>query len=83
MQIEKNGKTVVIKIQCKYFHLSIFNKNTNLIDYINYKTLNKEVIGDTFRKTEYQYPKIAKRETIANKLVNKLWKEIRTIYINI
>jgi len=43
----------------------------NLIEYINDKTLNKEVIGDAFRKTEYQYPKIAIRETVANALVHQ------------
>lgn len=35
------------------------------------KALNKEVIGDTFRKNEYQYPKIAIRETVANALVHQ------------
>ena len=44
----------------------------NLIEYINDKALNKEVIGDAFRKNEYQYPKIAIRETVANALVHNL-----------
>lgn len=47
----------------------------NLIDYINDKALNKEIIGDAFRKTEYQYPKIAIRETVANALVHQDFME--------
>lgn len=47
----------------------------NLIEYINDRTLNKEVIGDAFRKNEYQYPKIAIRETIANALVHQDFAE--------
>lgn len=43
----------------------------NLINYINDKALNKEVIGDAFRETRYQYPKIAIRETVANALVHQ------------
>lgn len=47
----------------------------NLIEYINDKALNKEVIGDAFRKNEYQYPKIAIRETVANALVHQDFSE--------
>ena len=47
----------------------------NLISYINDKALNKEVIGDAFRKNQYQYPKIAIRETIANALVHQDFNE--------
>ena len=47
----------------------------NLIEYINDKALNKEVIGDAFRKMEYQYPKIAIRETVANALVHQDFME--------
>lgn len=46
-----------------------------LIDYINDKALNREVIGDALRKNEYQYPKIAIRETVANALVHQDFME--------
>lgn len=46
-----------------------------LIDYINEKVLNKEVIGDAFRNIKYQYPKIAIRETVANALVHQDFME--------
>lgn len=47
----------------------------NLIEYINDKALNREVIEDAFRRNEYQYPKIAIRETVANALVHQDFME--------